>query len=135
MANRVVHFDISAQDIERAKKFYETAFGWEINKYEGEEDIEGMTYLLVKTGSKDETGINGGMMLRSENPNTGQEKAFICTIDVPDIDQAIEKVKAAGGKITMEKTEMKGIGWFAAAEDSEGNFINLMQGSPDTMEM
>lgn len=134
MANKVVHFDISADDTERAEKFYKDAFGWEFKKYEGEE-MGGMTYILVKTGPKDEPGIGGGMMLRKENPKTGQEKAFICTIGVSDIDEAISKVKDAGGKITMEKTEMKGVGWFAAAEDTEGNFINIMQASPDMMEM
>lgn len=136
MANRIVHFDISASDPERAKKFYQDAFGWEINKWEGEDaeaEMEGMNYYLIKTGPKDEPGINGGMLLREENPQTGQEKAFTCTISVPDIDEAIEKVKAAGGKITMEKNEMKGVGWFAGAEDSEGNFINLMQGDPEMM--
>jgi uncharacterized protein len=134
MANRIVHFDISANDAGRAKKFYEDAFGWEIKKWESD-DMEGMSYYLVKTGPKEEMGINGGMVLRSENPKTGQEKGFTCTVGVSDIDEAIEKVKAAGGKITMEKMEMKGVGWFAAAEDTEGNFINLMQASPDMPEM
>lgn len=131
MSNRIVHFDISAENVERAKKFYQDAFGWEINKWESD-DMEGMSYYLIKTGPKEEEGINGGMILRKENPKTGQEKAFTCTIGVSDIDEAIQKVKDAGGKITMDKMEMKGVGWFAAAEDSEGNFINLMQASPDS---
>ena len=131
MANRIVHFDISADDAERVMKFYQEAFGWEFNKIESPE-MEGMSYYLIKTGPKEEPGIDGGMILRSENPKTGQEKAFTCTIGVSDIDEAIEKVKDAGGKITMDKEEMKGVGWFAGGEDSEGNFINLMQASTDS---
>jgi len=135
MASRVVHFDISANDPEKLKKFYEEAFGWEIKKWEGEDEMGGMNYWLIKTGPKEEMGIDGGMLLRSDNPKTGQDKAFVNTIGVSDIDEAISKVKAAGGKIMMEKSEMKGIGWFASAQDSEGNNFNLMQATGNMEEM
>ena len=128
MANRIVNFEVAADDGERAKKFYETVFGWEIKKWEGTGAEEsGMSVWMIKTGTKEEPGIDGELLLRAENPKTGQGRAFFCTIAVDDIDEAIAKIKRAGGKILSDKMEMEEMGWFASAEDSEGNKFGIMQ--------
>lgn len=120
--SRVIHFEIQADNIERAKNFYEKALGWKISQMGKKEDI-GMDYWGIETGEG--PGINGGMYSRAE----GSENFYLydCTIDVKDIDVAIEAVKANGGTITREKSEMKGIGFFAGAKDTEGNRFGLMQ--------
>src|SRR6478672_288505 len=107
--NRVIHFEIQADDVERAKKFYQNALGWKIEQAMKKEDI-GMDYWMITTGSEG-PGINGGLYARGE----ASEKFYLydCTIEVPDIDKAIEAVKANGGTITREKTDMKGVGLFA----------------------
>ncbi len=56
---RIVHFDISADDPERAVKFYTDVFGWSVQKWDGP-----MDYWLVTTGPKDEPGIDGGIAKR-----------------------------------------------------------------------
>ncbi len=121
--NRPIHFEIQADDIERAKNFYENVLGWKITQAMKKED-GGMDYWMIE-GTKEGPGINGGMYERS----SADEKFYLydCTIDVEDIDKAIADVKANGGLITKEKTEMKGIGWFAGAKDTEGNRFGLMQ--------
>lgn len=121
--NRVIHFEIQADDIERAKQFYEKALGWKITQAMKKED-GGMNYWLIMTGDSG-PGINGGMYERA----TAEEKFYVydCTIDVPDIDAAIAAVTAAGGTITREKTDMPNIGFFAGAKDTEGNRFGLMQ--------
>jgi len=123
--NRVVHFDIQADDVERAIKFYKNAFGWEIKKWEG----EGMPYWLIMTG-KEQPGIDGGLMAR---PKEDKDKMsiFYSTIGVMDIDKAMADVKANGGEIIMDKMELKGVGWFASAKDTEGNRFSLMQADPN----
>ena len=59
--SRVVHFEIQADDVDRAKAFYAAAFGWEFQDY-GE--MTGTTYWGVVTGPEDEPGINGGLQQR-----------------------------------------------------------------------
>lgn len=125
--NRVVHFEIQADDIERAKNFYEKALGWKIEKYMKKEDLGMMDYWMIDTGEG--PGINGGLYERK----VSNEKIYFydCTIGVDDLDSAIAAVKANGGTIIKEKIEMKGVGWFAGAKDTEGNKFGLMQASSE----
>jgi uncharacterized protein len=121
--NRVVHFDIYADDPERAIKFYSETFGWEFRKWEGE---IGMDYWLIMTGPESDPGIDGGMSKREKDWKTRISDGAI-TIGVPDIDAAIESVKKAGGEIVMEKTGLPQVGWFSNFKDTEGNMVSLMQ--------
>lgn len=125
MKNRVVHFEIQADDVERAKNFYEKTFGWKIEKYESKEKMEmPMDYWMIMTGEKGTLGIDGGMY---ERPMNDKFYTYDCTIQVEDIDKAVEAVEANGGTITREKSELKGVGWFASVKDPEGNRFSLMQ--------
>ena len=118
---RVVHFEISADDPERAISFYEKVFGWKIYKWEGP-----MEYWLVTTGEAGEPGIDGAIMRRVQNiDNTNN------TIDVPDIDAYMEKIVKAGGKVVQPKQAVPGVGYSAILHDTEGNTFGLMQNDPD----
>lgn len=121
--NRVIHFEIQADDVQRASKFYRDVFGWEINQIMTQEQ-GGMDYWGLKTGEDGTPGINGGLYRR--NPND-QIHTFDCTIQIEDIDKSIEDVKKSGGTIITEKAEIPGVGWFAGAKDTEGNKFGLMQ--------
>lgn len=125
--NRVIHFEIQADDLGRAKDFYEKALGWKISQAMKKED-GGMDYWMIMTAEdgSQEPGINGGLYQR---PAKDESKYYLydCTIDVPDLDKAVEAVKANGGTITKEKVELPGVGWFASGKDTEGNRFGLMQ--------
>jgi uncharacterized protein len=121
--NRVIHFEIQADDIARAKKFYEKALGWKIKQAMTKEK-GGMNYWTITTGEAG-PGINGGLYERSASPEPFY--LYDCTIAVPDLDKAIAAVKENGGIITREKMEIPGVGWFAGAKDTEGNRFGLMQ--------
>lgn len=121
--NRVIHFEIQADDVNRAKAFYEKAFGWKVEQMMTKEQ-GGMDYWGLTTG-EGTPGINGGLYQR---PAEGDKfYLYDCTIEVPDLDKAMEAVKANGGTITREKMEIPGVGWFAGAKDTEGNRVGLMQ--------
>ena len=122
--NRVIHFEIQAGDVERAKKFYENVLGWKIEKYMSEKDTGMMDYWMIMTGPDGTPGINGGMYQR---PAEDKIHTYDATVEVADIDAAVEAVKANGGTITREKSELPGVGWFASAKDTEGNRFGLMQ--------
>ncbi len=125
MSNRPIHFEIQADDVDRAKKFYEDALGWTIEKAQMSGD--GMDYWMIMTGEG--PGINGGLYNRADNERKFQ--SFDCTILVDDIDSVIAAIKANGGEIQpwegKEKWEMKGLGWFSRAQDTEGNVFGLLQ--------
>ena len=82
-----------------------------------------MDYWLVQTGEKESEGINGGLM--THDPQFPM--APMNVIDIGDIDEAIEKIKAAGGTITMEKHQIPGVGWLAYFTDTEGILSGIMQ--------
>jgi predicted enzyme related to lactoylglutathione lyase len=120
---RVVHFELPADEPERAIAFYTEVFGWKIEKWEGP-----MEYWLVMTGPEDEPGIDGGLAKRAD-PSTGVEN----TIDVDDVDKYIALVEANGGKIIRPKSAVPGVGWLAYCEDTEGNRFGLMQSDTEAM--
>lgn len=127
--NPIVHFEIPADDVERAKKFYENIFGWEIKKF----DYPGEPYWGVHAAETDEKNmvkkpgmINGGMMKRQKK---GQ--GVVNYISVDSIDSKLDEIKKLGGKIVVEKTEIApGMGWVAMFKDSEGNLMGLHQAPP-----
>jgi len=86
---RVIHFEIPADDPERAVSFYRDALGWKIEKYPGPQD-----YWLITTGAEGEPGINGALTSRSA-PVTVTTN----TVDVPSWEEASRKIKAGGGKV------------------------------------
>ena len=114
--SRPVHFEIQADDTERAAKFYTDVFGWEFTKWESP-----MEYWLIKTGPEGTPGIDGGMMREPKHSNC------INTVSVGDIDASIEKVKKAGGEVTGPKMPIPGIGWHAYCKDPEGNLFGILQ--------
>jgi predicted enzyme related to lactoylglutathione lyase len=123
MSSRVIHFEIQADDIDRAKKFYENVFQWEVHQMMTEEQ-GGMDYWGLKTGEDGTPGINGGLYKR---PADNKITTYDCTIQVDDIEKAMEAVKANGGTLQGEKMEIPGVGWFITGNDTEGNKFGIMQ--------
>jgi predicted enzyme related to lactoylglutathione lyase len=120
--NRVVHFEIHAENIERAKKFYSGLFGWKFTKWNGPVD-----YWTIETGSKNEPGINGGLVIR-RGPIDGQAvTAFVCTIEVASVDQIMKSAQETGATIALPKMPIPGMGWLAYLKDTEGNIFGIMQ--------
>jgi predicted enzyme related to lactoylglutathione lyase len=119
----VVHFEIPADDLARAKKFYGNTFGWSL------QDVPEMNYVMATTGAVDEKrmpvtpGVIGGGMLKRGAPVTVPSFA----INVKDIDASAEKVKAAGGTIVKEKSPVGDMGFIVYFKDTEGNVMSLWQ--------
>jgi predicted enzyme related to lactoylglutathione lyase len=120
--SRVVHFEIHADDPQRAVNFYQSVFGWEIQKWDGPED-----YWLVTTGKAPEPGIDGAIVKRMGPINGDAVMAYVCTVDVPSIDDAIAKITSHGGTIALPKMAVPGVGWLAYYKDTEGNIFGTMQ--------
>ncbi|HXF73782.1 MAG TPA: VOC family protein [Actinomycetota bacterium] len=123
--DRVVHFEIPADDLDRAKAFYGSVFGWGLE----DQEMAGGTYTMARTVPTDERqmpaepgAINGALIRRShETPHP------ILTIQVDAIDDALARVEAGGGRVVTPRTEVPGVGWFAYVEDPEGNTLGLWE--------
>jgi len=85
-----------------------------------------MDYWLLTTGEEGEPGINGGIGRRQFS-----DEPPVNTIGVESVQEYLEKIEAAGGKILVEKMAIPGVGWYASGTDSEGNRFGLMEEDPD----
>ena len=116
--NRVVHFEMQTEDLNKITEFYSEVFGWIISKKaKGNED-----YWLVATGSASERGINGGLKMGSSKTS-----GMVPTIQVADLDQVVDDIKSHGGKLLESKKSLPGTGYIAYCSDPEGNVIGLLQ--------
>lgn len=122
---RVVHFEIHADNTERARTFYTALFGWEFTLWGGP-----MEYHLIKTGPDDQRGINGGMIRRHGTIDGSAVIAYVCTVDVANVDDSLKKITDLGGSIALPKMPIPGIGWLAYGKDTEGNIFGIMH--PDS---
>lgn len=116
---RPVHFELTAEDTERAQKFYGEVFGWTFQKW----GDDAMPYYLSTTGNDPEPGINGGLMLRQPGMGPGTTN----TMGVESVDKSVETIVKAGGKIILEKMAVPGMGWVAYATDTEGNQFGVFE--------
>jgi predicted enzyme related to lactoylglutathione lyase len=126
---KVVHFEIPADDLDRAKSFYGSVFGWELNSM----SMPGGEYTIVRTTAVDEQtqaptepgAINGGMMQRDD-----RTPSPVITIDVDSIDDALAQIEAGGGSTVTPRTAIEGMGAFAYFKDPEGNVLGLWESTP-----
>ena len=123
----IVHFEIPVDDLERARKFYGSIFGWNLQDWPMP---DGSKYIGVHTTPIDEKtrmplkvgAINGGIMKK-----TAVAKAPIFAINVFSIDEKVKMVEKAGGKVVMPKMDMMGMGFYAYVNDPEGNVVGLWE--------
>ena len=121
---KVVHFELPADNVERAKTFYKSAFGWDISQYPGMEyhmvttaEVDQKTRMLKEAGA-----INGGLTKRDN-----QVKNTVITIDVQDIDTALKNIEKLGGHMVRKKEPVADMGFTAYFKDTEGNIVGLWQ--------
>lgn len=119
---RVIHFEIVADNPERAMKFYKEVFGWEFNKWDGPQD-----YWLVKTGEDNQPGINGGLTPKTNQGSGNTGGRITNSIDVPSIDEFSNKISMEGGKVLSPKMPIPGVGYLAICEDTEGISFGIIQ--------
>lgn len=119
---RVIHFEVHAEDPQRAIQFYSKLLDWQFTAWEGP-----MEYWLIKTGSDDQPGINGGMVRRHGKIDGQAVIAYVGIVDVSNLDQTLQSLVQLGGQIALPKQTIPGVGWLAYGKDPEGNIFGMMQ--------
>lgn len=122
--DKVVHFHMPADDMDRARKFYGDIFGWKMLDTGMENE-----YTLVHTVATDEKGmlqeygaINGALYKREK-----AEESQLIVINVPSIDEYLKKIEASGGKVIYPTSPVGYFGLYAVFSDTEGNIVGLFQ--------
>jgi predicted enzyme related to lactoylglutathione lyase len=112
-------FEIPADNLERARKFYGKLFGWKINPFRGMPDFH-----HIDTGGAD-ASPDGGMMSR-KHPGHGVTNY----VNVPSVTRFLAKVQKLGGKVCLPKTAVPQMGYFAVFQDTENNTFGLWETNP-----
>lgn len=107
MLNSFIHIELQTQDLASAKSFYTALFDWRI------EDVPGMQYAMIEVGE----GTGGGMM-QAKSPHAPSQ--WIPFIEVEDVPETTERVRALGGTILKEPSEVAGYGWYSVMLDPAG---------------
>jgi len=115
--DRIIHFEIPAKNPAGLQKFYSGVFGWKFDKWDGPTD-----YWMIKTGDDGNPGINGGM-----DQNSGRVRSVVDIVDVKDLDSTIKKIESMGGKITIPKRAVPGMGWMVYFQDPDGNVFGAFE--------
>jgi hypothetical protein len=115
--NRVVHFEIPADNPDRAQTFYADVFGWKFTRWDGP-----MDYRLAKTGDDKDRGIDGAIL-----PRQAPGASVVNTVSVPSLDASLKTVEKAGGKVILPRMTVPGVGYVAYASDTEGNPFGMLQ--------
>lgn len=120
----VVHFELPYKDANRVSKFYEDAFGWKMNNFP-----EMGNYVLAETAETDENNmvktpgaINGGFFPADPSYGNGH---IVISVDI--LNDYMEAIKKAGGKVKGEPKDIPGVGLFVMIEDTEGNEVGVLQ--------
>jgi uncharacterized protein len=121
MPNHVSHFAINADDLQRARRFYENVFGWQFEAWGPP------GFYLVHTGTPEDRGIQGALQWRRELIKGQRTIGYECTVGVESADDAAKAAEANGGKVIMAKTILPTVGELVWLQDPEGNIVGAMK--------
>lgn len=123
--NPVVHFEIPADNEDRAQAFYENAFGWKVFT----SPIPNWDYRMANTVETEENGMpkKPGIINGAIAPRKNPEDRPVVVIKVDAIEDALVRIKESGGEVVMEPTPVGEIGTYAKFKDPEGNILGVWQ--------
>ena len=122
------HFSINADDVGRARRFYEKVFGWTFRPWGPPEFFMiGSPDQAATNSSESPPRIQGSLQRRRELSPGLVLRAFECTFAVQDVRSVAAAVRANGGRVLMEPAILPGIGELIFFQDTEGNVAGAMR--------
>ena len=121
VAHNVNHFAIHADDLDRARRFYEGVFGWRFEAWGPP------GFYRIHTGTDADPGIEGALHARHEPLDGTGMRGFECTVAVDDLDAVERAVVAHGGTVVLSGYAIVTVGTLLSFRDTEGNTVNAMR--------
>lgn len=119
------YFDFTVKDLAKARAFFESVFGWRFEKFPMPYE-----YYRIQAGEPNEPGIDGGIGATKDTEISGGSPLAQVTIPVPNLDDFLSKIHAAGGLIIEPKMPISGIGWYATYAEPGGLKFGIIQTDP-----
>jgi uncharacterized protein len=119
------YFDLSVHDVAAARCFFESALGWQFERFPFPYE-----YYRITAGPAGEAGIDGGIAAVADAPLSGSRPMTQMTVEVPDLDAAIARVTRAGGRVVEPRVPIPGVGWYATCAEPGGLMFGLVQSDP-----
>jgi hypothetical protein len=121
MPNNLSFFAINADDVPRARTFYEAVFGWSFEPWGPP------GFYLIETGKERVAAVQGALQERRELVRGQKVVGFECTITVENIDQTIRDIESHGGKMVSTKFHIPNVCTVAYFQDPEGNIAAVSE--------
>ena len=128
MKHTIVHFEIPADDIERAKTFYSGLFGWQFSTPPSFDD-----YWVFDTGDPAKDAGGGILSLQAV------DQGIVHYIQVESVDRYVARAQDLGAQVLLPRSPVPGMGWFAQLLDPKGNCFAIREsdgsagGEPNTL--
>jgi uncharacterized protein len=121
------YFDLTVNDVSRARAFFERVFGWQFAKFEMPYE-----YYRIQAGPHSEPGIDGGIGSVKDAPLSGGKPMTQMTVSVPNIDEVLATVQASGGRIIKAKMPIPGVGVYATCAEPGGLIFGVIQADSES---
>ena len=125
--SNIVYFEIPADDVDRAKRFYHSLLGWKIEPSKIPAPDTSMQYQDIITGDSNVVTPMGGTLSMGGMYKRKMNEPIVNYVMVDDIDEKIAIVEKLGGRIAVPKRELESVGQFVIIQDTEGNVIALFK--------
>ncbi len=119
------YFDFTVHDVGQARKFFQAVFDWQFERFPMPYE-----YYRIQAGPESEPGIDGGIGAVKDTPIAGGMPATQLTLPVANLDEAVAKVQASGGRVVEPKLPIPGIGWYATCAEPGGLRFGIIQADP-----
>lgn len=120
-----VYFDFTVHDVGQARKFFEAVFGWQFERFPMPYE-----YYRIQAGPEGEPGIDGGIGALKDAPIAGGTPVTQLTVPVANLDEAIAKIQASGGRVIEPRMPIPGIGWYATCAEPGGLRFGIIEADP-----
>ena len=124
MPNHIRHFAVHADQVDRARSFYEAVFRWRFEPWGPP------NFYLIRTGPDGDRGVQGALQERQQPLDGTGMRGYECTIGIDDLDAVLALIPRFGGTVVSQPFVIEGVGRLAYFHDTEGNRVGVMQYYP-----
>jgi uncharacterized protein len=120
-----IWYELVTTNARKAAEFYRSFLDWNVTNAEGVE----FEYLILSAGEEDVAGMMN--LPTAEDGSYQGSPGWLGYIGVDDVDESVERIVAAGGKVMLAPMDVPGVGRMAMMADPQGVPFYVMRGAVD----